>query len=233
MGVDKFYAYAGRLETLPCTVRNYVYNDLNYAQIEQIISGTNEGFNEVWWFYPSSTSNTNDRYVIYNHLEKIWMYGTMERTAWIDSSLRLKPQAIDTDFTTQIGAMYNHEKGLNDDDIAMVSYIQSNDFDLGDGDKFILTKRIIPDISFDTSTAATPTVDFQIRSRNFPGSAFNTATDAQDTKSVVSTVVNTFTEQVYVRVRARQVALKVGSTGLGVQWQLGSPRVDGREDGSR
>ena len=233
MGVDKFYAYAGRLETLPCTVRNYVYNDLNYAQIEQIISGTNEGFNEVWWFYPSSTSNTNDRYVIYNHLEKIWMYGTMERTAWIDSSLRLKPQAIDTDFTTQIGAMYNHEKGLNDDDIAMISYIQSNDFDLGDGDKFVLTKRIIPDVSFDTSTAATPTVDFQIRSRNFPGSAFNTATDAQDTKSVVSTTVGTFTEQVYVRVRARQVALKVGSTGLGVQWQIGSPRVDGREDGER
>jgi hypothetical protein len=233
MGVDKFYAYAGRLETLPCTVRNYVYNDLNQEQAEQIISGTNEGFNEVWWFYPSSTSNTNDRYVIYNHLEKIWMYGTMERTAWIDSSLRVKPQAIDTDFTTQIGAMYNHEKGLNDDDIAMVSYIQSNDFDLGDGDKFILTKRIIPDVSFDTSTAATPTVDFQIRSRNFPGSAFNTATDAQDTKSVVSTTVGTFTEQVYVRVRARQVALKVGSTGLGVQWQLGSPRVDGREDGER
>jgi hypothetical protein len=240
MGVDKFYAYAGRLETLPCTVRNYVYNDLNYNQVEQIICGTNEGFNEVWWFYPSATgganggaSNTNDRYVIYNHLEKIWMYGTMERTAWIDSSLRLKPQAIDTDFTTQIGAMYNHEKGLNDDDIAMVSYIQSNDFDLGDGDKFVLTKRIIPDISFDTSTAATPTVDFQIRSRNFPGSAFNTATDAQDTKSVVSTTVGTFTEQVYVRVRARQVALKVGSTGLGVQWQLGSPRVDGREDGER
>ena len=233
MGVDKFYAYAGRLETLPCTVRNYVYNDLNQEQAEQIISGTNEGFNEVWWFYPSSTSNTNDRYVIYNHLEKIWMYGTMERTAWIDSSLRLKPQAIDTDFATQIGAMYNHEKGLNDDTSAMVSYIQSNDFDLGDGDKFVLTKRIIPDISFDTSTAATPTVDFQIRSRNFPGSAFNTATDAQDTKSVVSTAVNTFTEQVYVRVRARQVALKVGSTGLGVQWQLGSPRVDGREDGER
>ena len=233
MGIDKFYAYAGRLETLPCTIRNYVYNDLNYEQVDQIISGTNEGFNEVWWFYPSSTSNTNDRYVIYNHLEKIWMYGTMERTAWIDSSLRLKPQAIDTDFTTQIGAMYNHETGLNDDDIAMVSYIQSNDFDLGDGDKFILTKRIIPDISFDTSTAATPTVDFQIRSRNFPGSAFNTATDAQDTKSVVSTTVDTFTEQVYVRVRARQVALKVKSTGLGVQWQLGSPRVGGREDGER
>jgi hypothetical protein len=233
MGIDKFYAYAGRLETLPCTIRNYVYNDLNYEQVDQIISGTNEGFNEVWWFYPSSTSNTNDRYVIYNHLEKIWMYGTMERTAWIDSSLRLKPQAIDTDFTTQIGAMYNHETGLNDDDIAMVSYIQSNDFDLGDGDKFILTKRIIPDVSFDTSTAATPTVDFQIRSRNFPGSAFNTATDAQDTKSVVSTTVDTFTEQVYVRVRARQVALKVKSTGLGVQWQLGSPRVGGREDGER
>jgi hypothetical protein len=157
----------------------------------------------------------------------------MERTAWIDSSLRLKPQAIDTDFTTQIGAMYNHETGLNDDTSAMVSYIQSNDVDLGDGDKFILTKRIIPDIGFDTSTAAAPSVEFQLRSRNFPGSAFNTATDAQDTKNVISTTVDTFTEQVYVRLRARQVALKVGSTDLGVQWQLGIPRVDGREDGER
>jgi len=242
MGIDKFYAYAGRLETLPCTIRNYVYNDLNYNQVDQIISGTNEGFNEVWWFYPSAVSNTNDRYVIYNHLEKIWMYGTMERTAWIDSSLQPHPQAVATNFTTQIGAMYDHETGLDDDTIAMVSYIQSNDFDLGDGDKFILTKRIIPDIGFNTSTAAAPSVEFQIRSRNFPGSAFNTATDAQDTEDVISTnttnppvvtEVDTFTEQIYVRVRARQVALKVKSTGLGVQWQLGSPRVDGREDGER
>ena len=237
MGVDKFYAYAGRLETLPCTVRNYIYNDLNYDQIDQIISGTNEGFNEVWWFYPSSTSNTNDRYVIYNHLEKIWMYGTMERTAWIDSSLRFHPQAVDTDFDTQIGAMYNHELGLDDDTSAMVSYIQSNDFDLGDGDKFVLTKRIIPDISFDTSTAAAPSVEFQIRSRNFPGSSLTTTQDSEDVISTnvgaVVTEVDTFTDQIYVRVRARQVALKVKSTGLGVQWQLGSPRVDGREDGSR
>ena len=242
MGIDKFYAYAGRLETLPCTIRNYVYNDLNYNQVDQIISGTNEGFNEVWWFYPSSTSNTNDRYVIYNHLEKIWMYGTMERTAWIDSSLQPHPQAVATNFTTQIGAMYDHETGLDDDTIAMVSYIQSNDFDLGDGDKFILTKRIIPDIGFNTSTAAAPSVEFQIRSRNFPGSAFNTATDAQDTEDVISTnaaapqgvtEVDTFTDQIYVRLRARQVALKVRSTALGVQWQLGSPRIDGREDGER
>ena len=242
MGIDKFYAYAGRLETLPCTIRNYVYNDLNYNQVDQIISGTNEGFNEVWWFYPSSTSNTNDRYVIYNHLEKLWMYGTMERTAWIDSSLQPHPQAVATNFTDQIGAMYDHETGLDDGIAPMISYIQSNDFDLGDGDKFILTKRIIPDISFNTSTAAAPSVEFQIRSRNFPGSAFNTATDAQDTENVISTnaeapqgvtEVDTFTDQIYVRLRARQVALKVKSTGLGVQWQLGSPRIDGREDGER
>ena len=239
MGIDKFYAYAGRLETLPCTIRNYVYNDLNYNQVDQIISGTNEGFNEVWWFYPSSTSNTNDRYVIYNHLEKIWMYGTMERTAWIDSSLQPHPQAVATNFTTQIGAMYDHETGLDDDTIAMESYIQSNDFDLGDGDKFILTKRIIPDISFNTSTAAAPSVEFQIRSRNFPGSSLSTTQDSEDVISTntnnppVVTEVDTFTDQIYVRVRARQVALKVKSTGLGVQWQLGSPRIDGREDGER
>ena len=239
MGIDKFYAYAGRLETLPCTIRNYVYNDLNYNQVDQIISGTNEGFNEVWWFYPSSVSNTNDRYVIYNHLEKIWMYGTMERTAWIDSSLQPHPQAVATNFTTQIGAMYDHETGLDDDTIAMESYIQSNDFDLGDGDKFILTKRIIPDISFNTSTAAAPSVEFQIRSRNFPGSSLSTTQDSEDVISTntnnppVVTEVDTFTDQIYVRVRARQVALKVKSTGLGVQWQLGSPRVDGREDGER
>jgi len=305
MGIDKFYAYAGRLETLPCTIRNYVYNDLNYNQVDQIISGTNEGFNEVWWFYPSSVSNTNDRYVIYNHLEKIWMYGTMERTAWIDSSLQPHPQAVATNFTTQIGAMYDHEEGVNDDTLAMESYIQSNDFDLGDGDKFILTKRIIPDISFDnpevpvsaavftgsisattltvtavasgiiyvgmvitggttladtyitafgtgtggtgtytvsasqtvTSSALTGTltssVSFQLRYRNFPGSALNIDPTLSIPNNVVSTTVDTFTEQVYLRVRARQVALKVGSDKFGVQWQLGSPRVDGREDGER
>lgn len=238
MGVDKFYAYAGRLETLPCTIRNYVYNDLNYGQAEQIVCGTNEGFNEVWWFYPSAASQTNDRYVLYNHLEKIWMYGTMERTAWLDSGLRRYPQAVSTDFDTQIGTIYNHESGLNDNTSAMVSYIQSNDFDLGDGDKFILTKRIIPDVSFDASTAESPSVYFQIRSRNFPGSTYNTDTDLQDTENVTgvrttSAEVDAFTQQLYIRVRARQMALKVGSTDVGVQWQLGSPRVDGREDGER
>lgn len=231
MGTDKFYAYSGRVDTLPCTLRNYVFNDLNKDQVDQIICGTNEGFNEIWWFYPSSQSNTNDRYVIYNHLEKIWYYGNLPRTAWIDSPLRDFPQAIETDFASQIGTIYDHEDGVNADTAPMVSYIQSNDFDINEGDKFILTKRIIPDVSFANSTTQNPEVTFAIRSRNFPGSEFNTAND--DTAQVSRATVDSFTQQIFIRTRARQLALRVTSEALGTQWQFGTPRLDGREDGER
>lgn len=231
MGRDKFYSYSGRVDTLPTTLRNYVFNDMNFDQAEQIISGTNEGFNEVWWMYPSLNSQTNDKYVIYNHLEKIWYYGNIERTAWLDSPLRDHPQAVHTDFDTQIGTILNHEDGIDDDGLPMESYIQSNDFDINEGDKFTLIRRIIPDVSFDSSTAAAPEATFTMRSRNFPGSSF--ASNVDDSASVISATVDTFTEQIFIRARARQLALKISSDGLGTQWALGTPRLDGRTDGER
>ena len=290
-GHDKFYAYGGRVETLPCTLRNHVFQNLNYSQADQIISGTNEGWNEVWWFYPTANSQVNDAYVIYNHLEKIWYYGTIDRTAWSDSSLREYPQAVTGTYITgaisgttltvtgistgslQVGSVitgtgvatgtnitalgtgtggigtytvnisqlvvstamtadsiiYNHEQGLNDDTTAMNSYIASSDFDLVDGDQFILTKRIIPDMNFEGSTANTPTVTMLIKPRNFPGNAYTNT----ETGSVIETSVDIYTEQIFMRARARQMAIEVASTELNVQWQLGSPRLDGRPDGRR
>ena len=292
MGHDKFYAYGGRVETLPCTLRNHVFENLNFEQADQIVSGTNEGWNEIWWFYPTADSNINNAYVIYNHLEKIWYYGTMDRTAWSDSSLREYPQALtQTSFTgslnnsttlnvtaistgsLQVGSIitgtgvatgtkitalgtgtggvgtytvnisqlvvqttmtadsvvYNHEQGLNDDTTAMESYIVSSDFDLVDGDQFILTKRIIPDFNFAGSTAALPEVTMYIKPRNFPGSAYTNI----ESDNVIETSVDIYTEQIFMRARARQMAIEVESTDLDVQWQLGSPRLDGRPDGRR
>jgi hypothetical protein len=242
MGTDKFYVYSGQIQTLPTTVREYVYKDINFGQSDQIVSGTNEGFNEVWWFYPSAESNWNDRYVIYNHLEQVWYYGSVERTAWLDTPLRDFPTALYTEpytyedtiaGTPNSGNLYQHEVGVNDDESAMTCFIQSNDFDLAEGDQFMLTRRIIPDISFNQSTAATPEVTFEMRPRNFPGSTYSS--DPSDTQSVLTTSanVNVFTDQVFVRARARQMALKIVSDTLGVQWQLGSPRLDVRPDGRR
>lgn len=231
MGHDKFYVYTGRVETLPCTLRNHVFNDINFEQSAQVIAGTNEGWNEVWWMYPSANSNYNNKYVIYNHLERIWYYGNIERTAWIDNPLREYPQAIYTDNTAQIGYLLDHERGTNDDTLPMTAYIQSSDFDLMEGDQFVLTRRMIPDVNFEGSTAANPEASFIIRPRNFPGSSFYS--NASNTQRVIQTTVNQFTDQVFVRARARQIAFKIESTGLNTQWQLGSPRLDLRPDGKR
>lgn len=226
MGQDKFFAYSGRVETMPCTLRNYVFNDLNFDQADQIICGTNEGYHEVWWFYPSANSTTVNRYVVYNYMEKIWYYGTMDRTAWLDNPLRTYPQAVGYE-----NILFDHERGIDANGAPMESYIQSSDFDLSDGDNFMLSRRIIPDVNFSGSTANTPEVAFIIRPRNFPGSSYQE--DAFDTQPVVETAVNTFTDQVFVRARARQMALKIRSEDLGVNWQLGSPRLDVRPDGRR
>jgi len=231
MGQDKFYAYSGRLETLPCTVRQYVFGDLNFDQAAQIICGTNEGFNEIWWFYPSAQSNTNDRYVVFNHLEKVWYYGELPRTAWLDSPLRAYPQAVATDLNSQQGTIYNHEYGVDADTAPMEAFIQSNDFDLDNGDRFVLTKRIIPDINFAGSGLQNPEVTLKVLSRNFPGYPLDTSND--DTARGITTEVNTYTPQVFMRVRARQLAFRVESDTLGTQWQLGTPRLDGRPDGER
>ena len=235
MGQDKFYAYTGRVETLPCTLRNHVFMNINFSQSDQIVCGTNEQWNEVWWFYPTADSSWNNAYVVYNYLDRVWYYGTMERTAWLDTPLRHFPQAVDTAPDSTTGYLYNHEDGVNDVDIPIEAYIQSNDFDLDEGEHFMLTRRIIPDIDFagsdNNETSPTPEVTLEIKSRNFPGNAFNTNTD--DTAKVTQTSVGAYTGQVFMRIRARQMALKVMSDKLGTQWQLGSPRLDARPDGMR
>ncbi len=232
MGRDKFYAYTGRVETLPCTLRNHVFNNLNYNQSDQIVCGTNEQWNEVWWFYPTADSDYNNAYVVYNHLERIWYYGSIDRTAWLDTPLRPYPQAANTSLDTLTsGYLYSHENGVDADDSPMESYIQSSDFDLTEGDQFMLTRRILPDLSFDGSTAAAPEATLQMRMRNFPGNPLTDA--AEDAKRVIQTTVDTYTQQVFVRARARQMAIKVLSENLGVQWQLGAPRLDARPDGRR
>jgi hypothetical protein len=231
MGKDKFYVYTGRVETLPCTLRNHVFTNINLDQTDQIICGTNEGWNEVWWMYPTANSNFNNAYVIFNHLERIWYYGTIDRAAWLDNPLRQFPQAINADNVNELSYLYNHEDGTNDDVLPMYAYIQSSDFDLMDGEQFMLTRRIIPDLNFAGSSATNPEANFVIRPRNFPGSTYQS--NASNTQRVVQTTVNQFTDQVFIRARARQVALKVESTGLNTQWQLGSPRLDMRPDGKR
>lgn len=233
MGKDKFYAYTGRVETLPCTVRNYVFSDIDIEQSDQIICGTNEQWNEVWWFYPSISGGTNwnDRYVVFNYQEKVWYYGSIERTAWLDTPLREYPQAATTGVSDTTGVVYDHEVGLDDDGSAMTAYIESSDFDLQDGEQFMLTRRIIPDLKFTNSTAATPTASLQLKPRNFPGGI--QTDDDTDTNNIVESAVGVYTDQVYIRARARQMALKVQSDSTGVMWRLGSPRLDGRPDGRR
>jgi hypothetical protein len=229
MGRDKFYTYTGRVETLPTTLRQHVFGDINLNAGYQIIAGTNEGWNEVWWIYPSSTSNAPNKYVIFNYNEKIWYYGNIDRTGWIDSPLRDSPLAVQTPLGSETGFLYFQENGVNDDLLPMDSYILSNDFDIEDGDKFMLTKRIIPDINFTGSTASTPEVQLQIRPTNFPG----TPSSNNEERPVIQTSVGNYTDQVFIRARSRQMGFKVGSTDLGVQWQLGTPRLDARQDGKR
>jgi hypothetical protein len=231
MGLDKFYAYDGRVQTLPCTLREYVFKDINLNQADQVICGTNEGYNEVWWFYCSQNSNWIDRYVIYNHLDRIWYYGNLTRTAWLDVSSRNYPTAVFTDENQDPGILYTHELGVDDGLLPMEAFVQSSDFDIEDGEKLMLTKRMIPDVNFRGSTSNDPEVTMAIRARNFPGSAFTN--NALNEKPVIETSVDQYTEQVFIRARGRQMAMRISSDGLGVQWQLGMPRIDAREDGKR
>jgi hypothetical protein len=237
MGVDKFYMYSGRVETLPCTLRSYVYNDINIAQASQFFAGTNEGFNEIWWYYCSASSDTIDKYVVYNYLERVWYYGTLNRTAWLDSPLRVEPMA-----TTYGNQLVYHETGVDDGTTnppsPITCFVQSSDFDIGDGHNFGFVWRLIPDVTFDGSTVTAPALDFTVRPRQFPGSNYGNSNNPE----VVSTVsyagqrtynVQQFTEQVYVRIRGRQMAFKVGSDTLGTAWQLGIPRIEVRPDGRR
>jgi hypothetical protein len=237
MGLDKFYMYSGRVETLYCPLRQYIFGDINLQQQYQFFAGTNEGYNEIWWFYCSANSTVVDRYVIYNHLERIWSYGNLGRTAWLDTPLRDFPSA-----TTYGNQLVYHESGVDDGTTnppsSISAYIQSADFNIGDGHNYGFAWRMIPDITFDGSYVNNPAVTFTLRPRQNPGSNYGTA----DTPTVTSTqnfqaqrnyTVQQFTEIVYTRIRGRQMAFKVSSDGLGVNWQLGVPAIDIRPDGRR
>lgn len=240
MGVDKFYIYSGRVETLPCSVRQFIFNDINKDQEAQFNAGTNEGYSEVWWNYCSKDSDVIDRYVIFNYLDRVWYYGTLDRTAWLDSPLRQYPMAA-----TEGNIIVYHEAAVDDGSTnpptAISSYIQSSDFDIEDGHNYGFVWRIIPDITFDGSatggeTSDNPYVQFTVRPKQNPGSGYGTAlsprvTSAQGYAGTTTYLVQEFTEIVYSRVRGRQMAFKVESNSVGTQWQLGVPKIDVRSDG--
>lgn len=237
MGVDKFYRYDGRVQTQRCDLRQYIYNDINLDQQDQFFAGTNEGFNEVWWFYCSANSTVVDRYVVYNYAEDIWYYGTLGRTAWVDSGLNQYP----------VGATYSnnlvyHELGVDDNvsgtPVAIDSYITSSEFDIGDGHNLGFVWRLIPDVTFRGSTAANPQVTMTLLPLENSGSGYNNpeSVGGQSNAPVVRSAtvpIEQFTGQVYIRVRGRQMSFKVAGNQLGLQWQLGAPRIDIKPDGRR
>jgi len=238
MGLEKFYMYSGRVETLPCSLRQYIFDDINKDQSYQVFAGANEGFNEVWWFYVSQSSagTTIDKYVVYNYLDKVWYYGTMARTAWMDSGI---PNPIAADYN---GRLLYHEVGTDDVSgntaLPIDAYVQSSDFDIGDGHNFGFVWRILPDVNFNGSNVNGPTVTMTVKPRQNSGTPYGAA----DSPSVPSYndyskrseyTIQEFDGQVYTRLRGRQMSFRIESNSLGVAWQLGTPRIDIRQDGRR
>jgi hypothetical protein len=242
MGLDKFYMYNGTVNTLPCTLKQYVFEDLNSVQGYQVFAGGNSGYNEVWWFYCSEDTTVIDRYVIYNYVDQVWYSGTMSRSAWIDSGIRPFPMAADYN-----NRMLYHESSVDDNSglttEPIVSYVQSSDFDIGDGQNFGFVWRMLPDVNFNGSAVNNPYVSITLVPRQNSGAPYGTA----DIPTVTSAdnfappyppnssvyVVQEFTGQVYTRLRGRQMSFRIGSDSLGVAWQLGTPRIDLRPDGRR
>jgi hypothetical protein len=231
MGIGDFYVYTGQTQKLPCPVRAYIFDDINNSQIDLTVCALNSTFSEVWWFYPSASSNENDRYVVFNYVENTWAVGTLTRTAWQDRGLFNAPIAASTD-----GYLYNHETGQNDGSTnppsAITSYIQSSQISIGDGNNFVFLTKLIPDLTFENSISTAPTVDFTLQARNFPGGAY-LQTDTSGVTQSATTPVEQFTEQTWIRLRGRSFAVKVESNTTDTQWRLGTPRVDIRPDGRR
>ena len=223
MGNSEFYAYTGRVENLPCSVRDYVFDDFNQDQALKVTAALNSANTEIWWFYPSAASENNDRYVVFNYGEKAWYYGELSRTAWIDRGIFDNPIAASTDHY-----LYLQEIGFDDGSTnpasAISAYVQSSPIDIGDGQQFMFISRLLPDLSFLNSTAASPTATFTTAVRNYQQGSFSASTASTFTPS---------TEQFFLRLRGRQMTMRVGSDGLGTTWRLGSPRYDLRPDGRR
>ena len=239
MGRDRFYMYSGRVEVLPCSLRQYIFNDLNNDQAYQVFAGSNEAYNEVWWYYVSQSSNNSvvDKYVIYNYLDKVWYYGNLNRSAWIQSGTQPFPVAADYN-----GRLLYHENGTDDQatsaTLPIEAYVQSSDFDIGDGHNFGFVWRILPDVNFSGSTVNEPLVTMTVKPRQNSGSPYGAADNpqvrsAQNYTTVPQYTVQEFSGQVYTRIRGRQMSFRIESNTIGVAWQLGSPRIDIRPDGRR
>jgi len=241
MGVDKFYVYDGRVNTLNCDLRRFVFGDINQQQALQVFAGTNEGFNEVWWFYCSANSSAVDRYVIYNYQEKIWYYGTMERTAWLDSGLQTIPIAAKYNSSLYTGNLINHETGLNDNTtgtpVAIDAYISSSEFDIGDGHNFGFVWRVLPDLTFENATnsptAVAPQVTMTLYGLANSGSGTTSTANGTVIKGSTYVITEEFTGQIFTRMRGRQMIFKISSNQINTCWQLGAPRIDIRSDGRR
>ena len=233
MGQENFYLYDGRTQAIPCSVRDYVFNDMNNQQSFKFHAGSIASQTEIWWFYCSSGSTEIDRYVVYNYGQQVWYYGTLVRTAWNDraSGLRSFPQATGTDLY-----LYDHENGLDDystgSQVAINAFVESSDFDIGDGQQFMLLNRILPDLSFNGSTAANPAALFTIRSRDFGGDNF-TESPSDSAIRTATSPVEQYTDKIDLRARGRQMLIRVENTAVGVKWRLGAPRIDVRADGRR
>lgn len=241
MGVDKFYMYDGRVQTLNCDLRRFVFNDINKTQNQQIFGGTNEGFNEIWWYYCSENSTEIDRYVIYNYIEKVWYYGTLGRTAWLDSGLLDYPVAATYNSNAGTGLLINHEFGVNDVATAEIlpinAYISSSEFDIGDGHNFAFVWRVIPDLTFSNSTLSTtgqePRVTMTLQGLTNSGSGVTSSASQPVVQTSTYTLTEEFTGQIYTRFRGRQMIFKIESNQVNTTWQLGAPRIDIRQDGRR
>jgi hypothetical protein len=241
MGVDKFYRYDGRVQTLNCDLRRHVFSDFNPLQSQQVYCGTNEGFNEVWWFYCSKNSDAVDKYVIYNYIENVWYYGNMGRTAWLDSGLLSYPIAA-----TYNSRLVQHEDGVDDVEsgtpVAIAANISSSEFDIGDGHNFGFVWRVLPDLTFEGSQPAgsvsgivypDPKVDMTLFPLQNSGSGVSGSASGTVARKATYAITEQFTGQIYTRVRGRQMIFQISSSQLGTTWQLGAPRIDIRPDGRR
>jgi len=230
MGKEAFYVYNGTVQQIPCPVLEYVFDDFNYFQSEKVTAGHNSEHSEIWWFYPSSSSDNNDRYVIYNYAQNIWYYGTLNRTAWIARGVFGYPIAASAD-----NYLYYHEFGINDGSqnppVGIDSYIESNPVDLGDGDQFMFVSRVVPDLTFRNSTG-TPSVTLTLKAKDYPGNAFGDTTSQAATRSV-SAPIEQYTGEQFVRIRGRSIAFRIESDQADTTWRLGTPRLEVRPDGRR
>jgi len=226
MSYNNFYLYNGSVQTVPCTVQDYVFSDINLTQSFKINAFTIADKNEVGWFYCSSSSDEVDKYVIYNYAENVWFYGSLSRTAWLDAGIENYPRAVSN------GYLYQQEQGFDDDGSPMTNvFIESSDFDLGDGEQFTFIQKIIPDFKFLQNSNENGSVNVVVKTRNYPG-------DSLSVNSTSSIQANT--QQAFVRGRARQMVLRFESDddapndgNLGIGWRLGATRIDVRTDGKR